>query len=387
MGHDLNPRFGPWGGAYVPEILTPALDALTEAFVAAQADRRFSSELDEALRTFAGRPTPMYACRRFGDGKIWLKREDLVHGGAHKTNQVIGQALLARRLGKRRLIAETGAGQHGVATAMVGARFGLETRIYMGAVDAARQAPNVERMRAFGAEVVAVESGDRTLRAAIDEAMRDWSRSFQDTHYVIGTVVGPHPFPRIVRTFQRIIGVEARAQCIENDFWPTAVVACVGGGSNAIGIFDAFSEDRVELVGVEAGGAGLETGRHGATLSRGRAGILHGAETVILCDEDGQVTDTHSISAGLDYPGVGPEHAHLRDTERVRYVTVTDEEAVSAFESLAREEGILPALESSHALAHAKKLAEGGADRILVNLSGRGDKDMATVRQFREARQ
>jgi tryptophan synthase beta chain len=381
-------RFGAWGGAYVPEILVPALDDLEAAFAEALDDRAFLDELDDLLTRFAGRPTPLYRCERFGRGRIWLKREDLLHGGAHKTNQVIGQALLARRLGKRRLIAETGAGQHGVATAMVGARFDFETRIYMGAEDVARQASNVERMRAFGADVVSVTSGDRTLRAAIDETLRDWTASYATTHYLIGTVVGPHPFPRIVRTFQRVIGVEARAQFIESTGGlPEAVVACVGGGSNAIGIFDAFLEDAsVRLIGVEPGGEGLETGRHGATITAGRPGILHGAETLVLCDDDGQVQDTSSVSAGLDYPGVGPEHVHLRDSGRADYAIATDDEAVDAFEELARTEGILPALESSHALAHALALVEGGAERVLVNLSGRGDKDMASVCAYREAR-
>ncbi|MGF1510867.1 MAG: tryptophan synthase subunit beta [Myxococcota bacterium] len=378
-------RFGAWGGAFVPELLIPALDALEKAFLQASEDEQFQAELDHLLTRFAGRPTPLYRCERFGSGKVWLKREDLVHGGAHKTNQVLGQALLARRLGKKRLIAETGAGQHGVATAMVGARFGLTTRIYMGAEDVARQRSNVERMNMFGAEVVSVESGDRTLRAAIDETIRDWSQSYDDTHYLIGTVVGPHPYPTIVRTFQRVIGLEARDQMLASEGrLPEAVVACVGGGSNALGIFDAFlKEPSVALFGVEPGGRGIESGWHGATVQKGQPGILHGSETLVLCDSDGQVADTHSVSAGLDYPGVGPEHAHLRDTGRVTYVAANDEAAIEAFEDLTRTEGILPALEPSHALAFARELVSQGASTVLVNLSGRGDKDLESVRRYR----
>jgi tryptophan synthase beta chain len=379
-------RFGRFGGAFVPEILVPALEQLEEAFLAAEGDAAFQAELDALLRHYAGRPTPLYRCRNLVAGtraRLYLKREDLLHGGAHKTNQVLGQGLLARRLGKRRLIAETGAGQHGVATAMAGALFGMPTRVYMGAKDAERQHMNVLRMRLMGAEVVAVEQGARTLKEAINAALRDWAASFEDTHYVLGTVAGPHPFPLMVRQLQRVIGREARAQVLSAEGrLPDAVVACVGGGSNAMGIFSDFLEDRgVELWGVEAAGEGLESGRHGATLQRGSVGILHGSRSYVLQDEDGQIADAHSISAGLDYPGVGPEHAHLKETARARYVGVTDAEALAAFRRLAREEGILPALESAHALAFALRLAEAAepGSVLVVNLSGRGDKDLEQV--------
>ncbi len=379
----LPTRFGRFGGYFVPEILAPALEELEAAFIAALADPAFGAELAGWLRHFAGRPTPLYQCRRFGgDGtEIWLKREDLLHGGAHKTNQALGQGLLARRLGKRRLIAETGAGQHGVATAFTGAALGMETVIYMGATDVARQRPNVDRMRLFGATVVEVTSGGATLKDAINEALRDWSASFVDTHYLLGTVAGPHPFPTIVREFQRVIGDEARAQFAEQAGGrPDAVVAAVGGGSNAIGIFTAFLDDPVALIGVEPGGEGLETRAHGATILRGRPGVLHGAFTQVLQDDDGQIRESHSVSAGLDYPGVGPEHAHLAETGRARYLSCDDRDAVQAYRDLARDEGILPALESAHALAVARRLAAAGEfRRIVVNLSGRGDKDLATV--------
>lgn len=383
-------RFGVYGGMYVPEILFPALEQLEEAFLEAEHDPAFRATLAQLLTTYAGRPTPLYRCGRLTEGTpatIYLKREDLLHGGAHKTNQVLGQGLLAQRIGKRRLIAETGAGQHGVATAMVGAVLGLETRIYMGAKDVARQKVNVYRMQLMGAEVVPVRTGGETLKDAINEALRDWAQSYPDTHYLLGTVAGPHPFPLMVRQFQRVIGREARAQILAAaGTLPEAVVACVGGGSNAMGIFADFVEDReVALVGVEPGGRGLDTGAHGATLLRGAPGILHGAHTMVLQDREGQITETHSVSAGLDYPAVGPEHAHLQATGRARYEAVTDEEALEAFETLARREGILPALESAHAVAWALRTARAAREPItlLVNLSGRGDKDIDTVRTIR----
>jgi len=377
----MDGRFGAYGGAYVPEILIPALEQLEAAFLDAQADAAFQAELAALLLNYAGRPTPLTRCRNLGAGgkaAIYLKREDLLHGGAHKTNQVLGQAMLARRMGKTRLIAETGAGQHGVATAMAGALFGLETRVYMGAEDVARQQLNVFRMRLLGAEVVAVENGGRTLKDAINEALRDWAASFADTHYLLGTAAGPHPFPTMVREYQRVIGREARAQVLaETGRLPDAVIACVGGGSNAIGIFaDFIADEEVRLIGVEAAGKGLDGNAHGATLLRGRPGILHGAETYVLQDEDGQVSDSWSISAGLDYPAVGPEHVFLKESGRADYVGATDAEALAAFAALARAEGIVCAFESAHAVAHALKLADE-ADLIIVNISGRGDKDMA----------
>ena len=383
----MSGRFGDYGGAYVPEILVPALEQLEGAFVEAQADAAFQAELAELLLKYAGRPTPLTRCRNLGAGKarIYLKREDLLHGGAHKTNQVLGQALLAKRMGKTRLIAETGAGQHGVATAMAGALFGLETRIYMGAEDVARQRLNVFRMQLMGAEVVPVESGGRTLKDAINEALRDWTASFETTHYLLGTAAGPHPFPTIVREFQRVIGREARAQMLaEEGRLPDAVIACVGGGSNAIGIFADFLDDaEVRLIGVEAAGKGLDGAEHGATLLRGRPGILHGAETLVLQDADGQIADTWSVSAGLDYPAVGPEHAYLKAIGRAEYVGATDAEALAAFAALARSEGIVCAFESAHALAHALKLADE-AEVLVVNISGRGDKDMAQAERLLE---
>jgi tryptophan synthase beta chain len=374
----LSGRFGRFGGAYVPEILVPVLEQLEAAFLDAQDDPAFVSELNDLLANYAGRPTPLTRCRNL-PGNIYLKREDLLHGGAHKTNQVLGQGLLAKRMGKSRLIAETGAGQHGVATAIVGALLGFETVIYMGAEDVERQKLNVFRMELMGARVVPVESGGRTLKDAINEALRDWSASFEKTHYLLGTAAGPHPFPTMVREFQRIIGREARAQMIEQvGRLPDAVVACVGGGSNAIGLFADFIEDHVRLIGVEAAGKGLNGAEHGATLLRGSAGILHGAETYVLQDCDGQIADTWSVSAGLDYPAVGPEHSHLKDSGRAEYVGATDAEALTAFKALAEGEGILCAFESAHALAHALTLAEAEPDNaILVGLSGRGDKDVA----------
>jgi tryptophan synthase beta chain len=374
----LNGRFGRFGGCFVPEILVPALEQLEAAFLDAQEDPAFAVELNDLLANYAGRPTPLTRCRNL-PGSFYLKREDLLHGGAHKTNQVLGQGLLARRMGKTRLIAETGAGQHGVATAIVGALLGFETVIYMGAEDVERQRLNVFRMQLMGAKVVPVESGGRTLKDAINEALRDWSATFANTHYLLGTAAGPHPFPTMVREFQRVIGREARAQIVEQlGRLPDAVVACVGGGSNAIGLFADFIDDDVRLIGVEAAGRGLDGEDHGATLLRGTPGILHGAETYVLQDGDGQIADTWSVSAGLDYPAVGPEHAHLKDSGRAEYVGVTDAEALAAFRLLAEREGILCAFESAHALAHALKLAgrEPGS-AILVGLSGRGDKDVA----------
>jgi len=375
----LNGRFGRFGGCFVPEILVPALEQLEAAFLDAQDDPAFASELNGLLANYAGRPTPLTKCRNL-PGNIYLKREDLLHGGAHKTNQVLGQGLLAKRMGKTRLIAETGAGQHGVATAIVGALLGFQTVVYMGAEDVERQQLNVFRMKLMGAEVIPVESGGRTLKDAINEALRDWSSSFETTHYLLGTAAGPHPFPTMVREFQRVIGREARAQILDQlGRLPDGVVACVGGGSNAIGLFaDFIGDERVRLIGVEAAGKGLAGDEHGATLLRGTPGILHGAETYVLQDEDGQVTDTWSVSAGLDYPAVGPEHAHLKDSGRAEYVGATDAEALAAFRALAVNEGILCAFESAHALAHALKLAEAEPDSaILVGLSGRGDKDVA----------
>jgi tryptophan synthase beta chain len=382
----LDGTFGEFGGTFVPEILMPALEQLEAGFLASQEDPGFQAELSALLRDYAGRPTPLYRCRNLAadtGSEIWLKREDLLHGGAHKTNQALGQGLLAKRLGKTRLIAETGAGQHGVATALTGAVLGLPVRVYMGAIDMERQRPNVFRMRLMGAEVVPVESGGRTLKDAINEAMRDWTASSENTHYLLGTVAGPHPFPLMVREFQRIIGREARAQFAEAaGGLPDVLVASVGGGSNAIGLFaDFLGDSSVAMLGVEPAGHGLDSGQHGATILKGRAGILHGARTLLLQTDEGQVVETHSISAGLDYPAVGPEHAHLASTGRVRYVGCTDTEALAAFQELARQEGILPALESAHALAEALRLARSSEKplKILVNLSGRGDKDLETV--------
>jgi tryptophan synthase beta chain len=381
-----NGRFGDYGGVYVPEILFPALDELDGAFYEAQESESFQKELNDYLKNFAGRPTPIYRCRNLCSHtpvKIYLKREDLLHGGAHKTNQVLGQALLAKKIGKKRLIAETGAGQHGVATAIVGALFGFKTCIYMGSKDVARQMPNVFRMKLFGAEVIPVETGSKTLKDAINEAMRDWSASYENTHYMLGTAAGPHPFPTMVREFQRVIGKEAREQILEEEGkLPDSVIACVGGGSNAIGIFSEFIPDEsVRLIGVEAAGKGLHTKKHGATIQAGKVGVLHGARTYILQDEHGQVTETHSISAGLDYPGVGPEHVHLHESGRAKYVGISDREALQAFTELSAKEAIIPALESAHAIAHAMKMAEAAKEpmTLLVNLSGRGDKDIEHV--------
>jgi tryptophan synthase beta chain len=379
----LNGRFGRFGGTYVPEILVPALEHLEAAFLDAERDPAFMAELNALLANYAGRPTPLTRCRNLPTN-IYLKREDLLHGGAHKTNQVLAQGLLAKRMGKTRLIAETGAGQHGVATAIVGALIGFETVIYMGAEDVERQQLNVFRMQLMGATVVAVECGGRTLKDAINEALRDWSASFETTHYLLGTAAGPHPFPTMVREFQRVIGREARSQILEQlGRLPEAVIACVGGGSNAIGLFADFLDDDVRLIGVEASGRGLHGAEHAATLLRGTPGILHGAETYILQDDDGQVADTWSVSAGLDYPAVGPEHAHLKDSGRAQYVSASDHEALAAFKTLAEGEGILCAFESAHAVAHALKLAAQEPDSaFVVGLSGRGDKDIAQAQQL-----
>ncbi len=383
-------RFGRFGGRYVPETLMAALDQLDAAWHEARADESFWAELDDLLRDYVGRPTPLYRARRLeaaaGGGPVYLKREDLNHTGAHKINNTLGQVLLARRMGKRRIIAETGAGQHGVATATVCALFGLDCVVYMGAEDARRQALNVFRMKLLGAEVREVHSGTRTLKDATNEALRDWVASVEGTHYIIGSVVGPDPYPRLVRDLQSVIGRESRQQVQEReDRLPAAVIACVGGGSNAMGIFHSFVADsEVELIGVEAAGAGLETGRHSASLGAGTPGVLHGSLSYLLQDESGQVAPAHSVSAGLDYPGVGPEHAWLKDTGRARYVSVTDTEALDAFHRLARLEGIIPALESAHAVAWYLREARTWLDAgpVVICLSGRGDKDVEQVAAF-----
>ncbi len=382
-------RFGKYGGRYVPETLIPALDELEEAFEVAMADVSFRSELDELLGSYVGRPSSLSSAPRFSDlvgAPVFLKREDLNHTGAHKINNTVGQALLAMRMGKRRIIAETGAGQHGVATATVCARFGLDCVVYMGEEDMRRQALNVFRMRLLGAEVRSVSSGTRTLKDATSEAIRDWVTSVNDSHYIIGSVVGPAPYPRMVREFQSVIGTEAREQMLATvGRLPASVVACVGGGSNAMGIFHAFVGDAdVELVGVEAAGEGLDTGRHSASLSAGRPGVLHGALSYLLQDEAGQVHPAHSISAGLDYPGVGPEHSYLRDSERAKYVSVTDEEALEGFQLLSRLEGIIPALETAHAVAWVarQKGRWKGDEPVLLCVSGRGDKDVMQVSEL-----
>ena len=393
-------RFGVYGGRFVPEVLMEALDELTAAWSAARDDESFQSELDRLLRDYVGRPTPLYLAERLSERvghRVYLKREDLAHTGAHKINNAVGQALLAKRMGKRRVIAETGAGQHGVASATACALLGLECVVYMGTEDMRRQAPNVERMRLLGASVVPVEAGARTLKEAVSAAIRDWVTNVGSTHYVIGSAVGPAPYPALVRDLQRVIGVEAREQALAAEgALPARVIACVGGGSNAIGTFAGFMEDHtVELIGVEAAGDGLDSGRHGASLVAGTQGVLHGAFSSVLADSEGQILEAHSISAGLDYPGVGPEHAHLRDTGRARYEAVTDDAALLAFRELARLEGIIPALEPSHAIAWLLANADGGrsgADPVgpgreaeeptgfdLVTLSGRGDKDLAEV--------
>ena len=387
----MNTHYGIYGGQYVAETLTGALRELEAAYHAAKADPAFRRELDELLHDYVGRESPLYFAKRLtefcGGARIYLKREDLNHTGAHKINNTIGQALLARRMGKKRLIAETGAGMHGVATATVAALFGMECEVFMGSVDVARQAPNVERMHALGAKVRSITEGSQTLKDAMNAALREWTATSTDTFYLIGTAAGPYPYPMIVRDFQSVIGREARRQCLDRcGRLPDEVVACVGGGSNAIGIFAGFLDDpEVKLVGAEAGGFGIETGKHAASINGGKVGILHGMKAYFLQDENGQMLDTHSVSAGLDYSGVGPEHCYLADTKRAHYTAINDDEAIRAFDALCRCEGIIPALESSHAVAQAMKDAPAlGPDGIIVvNLSGRGDKDMENIRNYR----
>ncbi|MGD6739053.1 tryptophan synthase subunit beta [Photobacterium leiognathi] len=383
----LDAFFGEFGGQYVPQILVPALDQLEDAFIEAQQDPSFQQEFLTLLKEYAGRPTALTLCQNLTKGtntKLYLKREDLLHGGAHKTNQVLGQALLAKRMGKNEIIAETGAGQHGVATALACALLGLKCRVYMGAKDVERQSPNVFRMKLMGAEVIPVHSGSATLKDACNEAMRDWSASYDKAHYLLGTAAGPHPFPTIVREFQHIIGEETKAQILEKEGrLPDAVIACVGGGSNAIGMFSDFiKETDVKLIGVEPAGKGLDTDMHGAPLKHGKLGIFFGMKAPLMQDEYGQVEESYSVSAGLDFPSVGPQHAHLNATGRAEYGSVTDDEALEAFQLLARNEGIIPALESAHALAYAMKLINEEPEKeqlLVVNLSGRGDKDIFTV--------
>jgi tryptophan synthase beta chain len=382
----LDSKFGDFGGTYVPELLIPALDQLEQAFLDAKDDPAFQKEFMDLLKDYAGRPTAMTLSRNLVSNplvKLYLKREDLLHGGAHKTNQVLGQALLCKRMGKTEVIAETGAGQHGVATALACALLGLKARIYMGAKDVERQSPNVFRMRLMGAQVIPVNSGSGTLKDAVNEAMRDWSASYETSHYLLGTAAGPHPFPTIVREYHRMIGEETRAQIMEREGrLPDAVVACVGGGSNAIGMFaDFIDEPSVRLIGVEPAGKGVHTKEHGATIVTGSKGVLHGAYTYIMQDKDGQIEESYSVSAGLDYPAVGPQHAFLHETGRAEYYAVTDTEALNAFKLLCKKEGIIPALEPSHALAHALNMADDAEEEmiIVVNLSGRGDKDLEHV--------
>ena len=386
-GPDASGHFGPYGGVFVGETLIAAVEELALVYQDLSGEQGFWSEYDNELRHYVGRPSPLYFAERLtevsGGARIYLKREDLNHTGAHKVNNTIGQALLAKHMGKSRIIAETGAGQHGVASATVAARLGLECHVYMGAEDIKRQAPNVYRMKLLGANVVSVESGSRTLKDAMNEALRDWATNVDDTYYIIGTVAGPHPYPQLVRDFQCIIGRETKQQSLEMfGKLPDALVACVGGGSNAIGLFHPFLEDKqVAMFGVEAGGKGLETGEHAAPLSAGTPGVLHGNRTYLMTDSGGQIQETHSVSAGLDYPGVGPEHAWLKDLKRVNYVAATDTEAMNAFHKLTRLEGIIPALETSHAVAYAMDLARSMDEdqTIVINLSGRGDKDIETV--------
>ena len=386
-GPDESGHFGPYGGIFVGETLIAAVEELAEVYEKLSKDADFWREFDQQLKFYVGRPSPLYFAQRItnhcGGAKIYLKREDLNHTGAHKINNTIGQALLAKYMGKSRIIAETGAGQHGVASATVAARLGLECHVYMGAEDIIRQAPNVYRMKLLGATVVSVESGSRTLKDAMNEALRDWATNVDNTYYIIGTVAGPHPYPKLVRDFQCVIGREAREQSLEQILGlPDALVACVGGGSNAIGLFHPFLNDKqVSMYGVEAGGRGLETNEHAAPLSAGQPGVLHGNRTYLMTDTSGQIMETHSVSAGLDYPGVGPEHSWLKDINRVKYVAATDAEALDAFHKLTRLEGIIPALESSHAVAYAMKLAANlnNSQSIVINLSGRGDKDIETV--------
>jgi tryptophan synthase beta chain len=386
----LDAYFGEYGGQFVPQILVPALEQLEQAFIDAQADPKFQKEFIELLEEYAGRPTALTLTRNITKGtktKLYLKREDLLHGGAHKTNQVLGQALLAKRMGKHEIIAETGAGQHGVATALACALLGLKCRVYMGAKDVERQSPNVFRMRLMGAEVIPVHSGASTLKDACNEAMRDWSGSYETAHYLLGTAAGPHPFPTIVREFQKMIGEETKAQILEREGrLPDAVIACVGGGSNAIGMFADFIDEKdVKLIGVEPAGLGIDTDQHGAPLKHGKTGIFFGMKAPLMQDTHGQIEESYSVSAGLDFPSVGPQHAHLNATGRATYESATDDEALEAFQNLARNEGIIPALESSHALAYALKMAQDNPDKeqlIVVNLSGRGDKDIFTVQDI-----
>ena len=388
----MKTHYGRFGGQYVAETLMTPLKEIAEAYEDAKKDPAFAQEMADILRDYVGRETPLTHARRLsaelGGAQILLKREDLNHTGAHKVNNTIGQAMLARRMGRKRLIAETGAGMHGVATATVAALFGMECEIYMGAIDVARQAPNVERMKALGAKVVAVEEGSATLKDAMNEALRDWVANCDDTFYVIGTVAGPAPYPEMVRDFQSVIGREARRQCLEKfSRLPDQAIACVGGGSNAMGLFAGFIDDpSVALVGVEAAGEGIATGRHAASINGGRIGVLHGAKTMLLQTLEGNIIDTYSVSAGLDYPGVGPEHCYLAETGRAEYTAITDAEAVAAFDMLCRTEGIIPALESSHALAEAVKRAPTlpRDTLLLINLSGRGDKDMDNIRRFKD---
>lgn len=383
----LNPYFGEFGGMYVPELLVPVLKELEKAFIEAQQDSEFQQELFDLLHNYAGRPTALTLCRNLTQGtktKLYLKREDLLHGGAHKTNQVLGQILLAKRMGKTRIIAETGAGQHGVATALACAMLHIPCQIYMGAKDVERQSPNVFRMRLMGAKVIPVTKGVASLKDACCEAMRDWAENYQDTHYLLGTAAGPHPFPTIVREFQKIIGEETKRQLLAKEGrLPDAVIAAVGGGSNAIGIFTDFIEEKqVKLIGIEPAGKGISTGQHGAPLRHGRTGIYFGMKAPLMQTPDGQIEESYSISAGLDFPSVGPQHAHLYSTGRAEYESITDDEALEAFQALARHEGIIPALESSHALAYALKLIRQSPEKeqlLVVNLSGRGDKDIFTV--------
>lgn len=387
---DSGGHFGTFGGRFVPETLVAALDELTAEYEAAKKDPAFQKELDHLLSEFCGRETPLYLAERWtenlGGAKIYLKREDLLHTGAHKINNALGQVLLAKRLGKKRIIAETGAGQHGVATATVAARFGLECVVYMGAVDMERQHLNVVRMRLLGAEVVGVEAGQKTLKEAVNEALRDWVTNVRTTHYILGSALGPHPYPMMVRDFHRVIGLEARRQILEKENrLPDLLIACVGGGSNAIGLFHPFLEDKdVRMIGVEAGGHGIRHGEHAARFQGGKLGVLQGTKTWLLADDDGQIELTHSVSAGLDYAAVGPEHAFLQNSGRVDYTYATDDEALAAFKELAGQEGIIPALESSHALAHVRKVAPemGKDDIIIVNLSGRGDKDVEQAAKY-----
>ena len=388
----MNSHYGKFGGQYIPESLMPVLLELEKAYQEAKADPAFQAELNDLLQNYIGRESPLYHAKRLsaycGGAQIYLKREDLNHTGAHKVNNTIGQALLAKRMGKNKLIAETGAGMHGVATATVAALLGMECDVFMGAVDVARQAPNVDRMRVLGARVVAVESGSATLKDAMNEAIRYWAEHCEDTFYCIGTVAGPHPYPAMVKDFQSVIGKEARRQCLERTGrLPDEVIACIGGGSNAMGLFAGFlNDDAVKLTGVEAGGCGIESGRHAASINGGKVGVLHGCKTYLLQSYDGQITETHSVSAGLDYPGVGPEHSYLADTGRAQYTVINDDEAINAFDTLSRLEGIIPALESSHAVAQALKTAPKYTPEniIIVNLSGRGDKDMASVTEYKK---